>query len=674
MSTISPIAVKNHLAGTPGQPPQFSVEVGCKNGRALQVSDPQSIRAMIALMDMQAVMGGAASHWGGPAALSEMWSALHALVFESSGESRGEWHENFHVINDAGHCENGLYAIKANYGFADLSIESLKGFRSIKSPLSGHGEAHLFPQGVLMSNGPLGSSLPQAQGLAFADALTSKKRLTVTTISDGACMEGEAKEALSAIPGFAAQGKMAPFVLIISDNNTKLSGRIDEQSFSMGPSFEALESLGWRVLNLEQGNNLQACVQTLEEAFELARQNPNQPVALRAKTIKGFGVKKTEEAPSGGHGFPLKKPEELTSFLSEIYKGAEVPSDFIRWQQELVDKASAKASAPSSAVKTIKVQVGVSEALSQMAKEGYPVYSVSSDLAGSTGLAGFQKNYPDQYVDVGIAESNMLSVAAGLSKAGFIPVVDTFAQFGVTKGALPFIMANLSEAPMISIFSHAGFQDAADGASHQALTYFSMTSAVPNTQVICLSSRDEAYALVSQAVKDFAQARRSGKTPKNYVFFLGRETFLATFKEGLEYKLGRAQTVFDNSDEHKKSVTIVAAGPLLQQALIAAPILKDKGIGTIVINPSTINEPDIDTILTAVKKTKGLVVTVEDHQLTSGMGSILAHKLAQSGEAIKMKSLGVNGVFGQSAYTAIELYSKHEMDSLAIIKAAEKLT
>src|SRR5205823_1540014 len=122
-----------------------------------------------------------------------------------------QWHQLFHLLNDAGHCENGLFALKANYGFADLSLDALKGFRSIQSQLTGHGEAHLFPEAVYLSNGPLGSCIPQSQGLAFADHLAGKDRVTITAISDGGCMEGEAREALVAIPGLAAHGKMNPY-------------------------------------------------------------------------------------------------------------------------------------------------------------------------------------------------------------------------------------------------------------------------------------------------------------------------------------------------------------------------------------------------------------------------------------------------------------------------------
>src|SRR6185312_8682815 len=130
---------------------------------------------------------------------------------------------------------------------------------------------HLFPEGVLLSNGPLGSAFPQAQGLAMADALAAKKRVTITAITDGGCMEGEAREAMAAIPGLAANGKMGPFVLIISDNNTKLTGRIDKDCFSMAPTFAALEALGWDVVNLPEGHDLQKCVSTIETAIQHAR-------------------------------------------------------------------------------------------------------------------------------------------------------------------------------------------------------------------------------------------------------------------------------------------------------------------------------------------------------------------------------------------------------------------
>ena len=122
-------------------------------------------------------------------------------------------------------------------------------------------------------------------------------------------------------------------------------------------------------------------------------------------------------------------------------------------------------------------------------------------------MAGFQKENPGKYVDLGVAESNMISTAIGLSKEGLIPLVDTFAQFGITKGNLPFIMSGLSCAPIIGLFSHTGFQDAADGASHQATTYFSALGSIPQIDIISLSCQRAAEELLYQGLKNYESDR-----------------------------------------------------------------------------------------------------------------------------------------------------------------------
>lgn len=660
---LMPIERPSHLADTPSQPPQFAVQVKLTSGDMIPVADPKATRAMVALMDMNAVLGGAASHWGGPSAFAELMSATHGIMFAEAQKAKKPWHQLFNFVNDAGHCENGLYALKANYRFGTLTMNELKKFRSIESRLTGHGESHLFPEGVLLSNGPLGSAFPQSQGLAFADALADRKRVTITAISDGACMEGEARESMAAIPGLAAAGKMAPYVLIISDNNTGLSGRLDEESYAMAPTFEALGALGWEVFDLYDGHDLQHCVDMIEAAIQAARENPQKPVAVHARTIKGFGVKKTADSSSGGHGFPLKAANELKAFLTEIYDGAEVPKVFMDWAAEL-EKTPANPGQPGK-----KVQAGVSAALIKKRQEGFPIVSLSSDLPGSTGVADFQKTFKNSKQDMGVCESNMVSTAAGLSKLGFIPVVDTFAQFGVTKGALPLTMAALSQSPVIAVFSHVGFQDAADGASHQALTYFSKTCPIPHTQVLALTCSEEAEQLVGQAVDEFAAKMKNGKTPDSFVFFLGRENFPTSYG-AKTYKLGEAHVVRDSS---APKAVIAAAGAMLGQALEAADALAKQGVETVVINPSIINHPDTKTFRRYLDLCGGRLVTVEDHQLIGGMGAILSHALLQAGASLKLRSLGVHGEFGQSAYNAIELYRKHGLDSTAIAKAVKEL-
>jgi transketolase len=588
------------------------------------------------------------------------------------------WHEAFNFINDAGHTENGIYALRSNYGFDGLTFEDLKGFRSIRSKLTGHGESHLNPQGVLLSNGPLGSSLPQAQGLALADKLRKNDRLTICAVSDGASMEGEAKEAFAAIPGLAAKDRLNPFLLVVSDNDTKLSGRITKDAFSMEPTFAAMSTLGWNVIKIQDGHDLQTVYLAVESGLAQARANPRAPVCLWVKTIKGYGVKATMESSSGGHGFPLANGEKIADFVNEIYFGAEVPAELAAWalalrrgweEKEAAKKAGA-AAAPAAplAVKKDKVQSGLAKGAVRAAREGLPVYSISADVEGSTGMSFFQKSFPDRFVEVGVAEANMISVGVGLSKAGFIPIVDTFGQFGVTKGNLPLTMSALSQAPVIAVFSHVGFQDAADGASHQATTYFAATSPIPHTIVIACSCADEAEAFMYQAIQRLAQARLEGRDGESVIFFVGRENYPVRLLEDPKYEWGRAQILAGGKD-----VVIAACGPLVGRAIEAGRLLKEQGVAATVLSNPFINQVDVETIGAAVKKCAGRIVTIEDHQIISGMGAQVSHALARAGIAHRMRSLGINGEFGQSAWVAEQLYEKHGLTAAGLVQAAQEL-
>ena len=713
--------------------PKYAVSIKSQKGRELSLADPRVNRMALALMDMQAVLGGSASHWGGPSAFAEIVSALYGLVFHFANQEKCPYFDLFHLINDAGHCENGLYALKANYNLGGLSFSDLKGFRSLSSPLTGHGEAHLFPEGVYLSNGPLGSTLAQAQGLCMADKLAGLKRTTVVLMSDGACMEGEAKEAFSSIPGFFEKNKMNPFIVIVSDNNTKLSGRIDKDSFSLQPFFQSLKHMGWQYVPIHQGHNLQACVDNLEKVLlqdgflkdatleavstskvDKEQDNPNKPyidtkagpVFVHAKTIKGYGLNITAKAEHGGHGWPLKSAQNILPVLKEIYGNPDIPEEFLTWAKDLQNQPASSAGKRGAALENahsgnknmehkgsnhlsswptttteeaqkIKAQEGIGQALIYCReKKDWPVVSISADLQGSTGVLPFRKKFPQFSFDMGVAEANMISTASGFSKQGFIPVVDTFTQFAVTKGALPLFMANLSQAPVIGVFSHLGLQDAADGASHQCLTYLSQTGALPMTDVYVLSSSAEAFALTVQAVKSFALSYKKGEIPRTKIFFLGRETFPPSYlPPNYPYQLGQAQVVYSakgDPQQKDKAITLWAEGPLLEQAKQAGEMLAQKGWKVKVANASIINNPDMETLLSCLKQTNFRLLTIEDHRLYGGMGASIAHNLSIKGVKVDMDSLYVRSDFGRSAYRSSHLYKKEKLMAQDIVKKALK--
>ena len=229
-------------------------------------------------------------------------------------------------------------------------------------------------------------------------------------------------------------------------------------------------------------------------------------------------------------------------------------------------------------------------------------------------------------------------------------------------------MAGLSEGPVIALFSHTGFQDAADGASHQATTYFAALSSIPHVTVINCACSSEAESLMYQAITNFAKVRESGKTPNSVVFFLGRENHPVSYVEGMQYTWDKANILTTGAD-----VTIVAAGPMIGKALDAGKLLKEKNITATVINHSFINHVDIETLRTSLSSTKGKLITIEDHQILGGMGSMIVHALHTHGVNFKSKTLGIAGEFGQSAYKADQLYARFDLSAEGIVKAFESM-
>lgn len=669
------------LAGTPAGPPAFAVEAPNASGGADALADPRAVRTLLALMNQHAVTGGAAAHWGGPAAFVEVMASLHGVMFRGGA---GEWHERHNFVNDAGHCENGIYALRALYGFGGLSFGDLRGFRSLASPLTGHGEAHVYPEGVYVSNGPLGSGVGQAQGLAFADRVLGNRRATVCAVTDGACMEGEARECLASIPGLARRGRLNPFLLLVSFNDTKLSGRISEDSFTMEETFRALGPLGWDVVRVEGGNDLAEVHPAIDRALAGLGGGGGgaRPKALVFRTVKGRGVRSTEEARDGGHGHPLKARDPgLEGFLAELW-GGDVPGVFAEWARELGPPAAAVPAGPAGPAVPAKlngaagppkekVQAGIARALLRAGREGLPVVSLSSDLQFSTGAGAFHREFPERSLDLGVAESNMVSMGAGASKQGLVAVVDTFTQFGVTKGNLPLLMSALSKAPVVGLFSHAGFQAAADGASHQATTYIALTASIPSTVLVVCSCAREAEAYLGRALERLAG--RNGGDAESVLFFYGRERHPDRGEGGPSFEWGKPRLLADGGGGGDGGDggdgVIVACGPLVDKALRARELLAADGVRAAVVNHPFVNRVDTGFFGDLLARNNNRLVTLEDHQEVGGMGSILVTALARAGLHPQVRVLGVRGMIGRSAYQADHLYRAHGLDEEAVRRA-----
>jgi transketolase len=171
-----------------------------------------------------------------------------------------------------------------------------------------------------------------------------------------------------------------------------------------------------------------------------------------------------------------------------------------------------------------------------------------------------------------------------------------------------------------------------------------------------------------EAIKRQAADRSAGKDGETYIFFVGRENYPLSWVENAKYPWGKAQVLSQGSD-----VVLIGCGPLLDKAINAGKKLAEKGVKATVINNPFINHVDVETIGAAVKAANGRVVTIEDHQIICGMGAQVSHALAQAGIPHRIKSLGIKGEFGQSAYVAEHLYQHHGLTADKMVEAATEL-
>jgi len=272
-------------------------------------------------------------------------------------------------------------------------------------------------------------------------------------------------------------------------------------------------------------------------------------------------------------------------------------------------------------------------ALVEAGRNHKEVVVLDSDLSGSTKTAKFAKEYPDRFFDIGIAEQNLIDIAAGLSLCGKIPFVSTFAIFGCGRGweqirntlALDRLNVNL-------VMTHAGLSLGGDGATHQGLEDIAIMRVIPNLQVIVPADSVETAEVIRYAAET--------KGPK-YIRLSRRRTLDVFEKGAYRYDPKNYPVLEDGSD-----ATIFTNGCMIRESLKACYDLKGQGISAKVIDLHTIKPLARDVVLKEAKET-GAIVTVEEHNVMGGLGSAVAEMLVQA-RPVPMQIVGVNDRFGGS--------------------------
>ncbi len=287
-------------------------------------------------------------------------------------------------------------------------------------------------------------------------------------------------------------------------------------------------------------------------------------------------------------------------------------------------------------VKKIATRDSYGKALAELGAQYDNLVVLDADLAGATKTGTFQKAFPERHFDCGIAEANMICIAAGLSTTGLVPFASSFAMFAAGRAFEQ--VRNSIGYPHLNVkigATHGGISVGEDGASHQCCEDFALMRSIPGMTVICPADDVEARAAVKAAYE------MEGPV---YLRF-GRLAVPVFHEEGMKFEIGKGEILRDGAD-----VAIIANGLMVNEALVAADELKEAGINAMVINMATIKPLHEELVLEAAKKC-GKVITCEEHSVIGGLGEAVCAVLSEK-LPTPVKRIGVNDEFGHSGPAA----------------------
>ena len=302
-----------------------------------------------------------------------------------------------------------------------------------------------------------------------------------------------------------------------------------------------------------------------------------------------------------------------------------------------------------------ELRAGMGEGLVEAGRKNENVVALSADVKGSVKMDGFAKEFPERFIQCGIAEANMVGIAAGLSLCGKVPFIGGFAEF-VTGRVYDQIrqVVCYSNKNVKICGSHAGISLGEDGATHQTMEDIALMKVLPNMTVLVPADFNQAKAAT------LAAAEHVGPV----YLRLGRSKMPCFLPENEKFEIGKAQLLSEGRD-----VTLFACGHLVWEALQAAEALEAEGICAEVINVATIKPLDEDTLVSSVLKTKAMVVA-EEHNCGGGLGELVAGVLARRAPA-PIEMINGGDRFGQTG-TPAELMAAYGLDAAHIVEAAKK--
>lgn len=522
-------------------------------------------------------------------------------------------------FSSKGHDVPALYAVLT--GFEKLNFDLIHSLRRLNG-LPGHPDVET-PY-VITNTGPLGMGISKARGMAMARRLNCEKGKIYVLTGDGELQEGQFWESLQP----AANGKFSEIVAIVDHNKIQSDKMVTETS-DLGRLEDKLRAFGWEVARCDGHDHL-----ALSRTFRHFASITDRPQILIADTVKGKGVSFMETlADDGSYKFHSGAPsyEQYARALSEL--STRIDARFSAEFLPGLRMAAVEAAPRRQNVSAERLVGAYGDELVKIGAERNDVVVLDADLAVDCGLLPFKNAFPDRFVECGIAEQDMVSVAGGLALSGKLPIVHSFACFLSTRPNEQIYNNATERRKIIYTGSLAGLLPAAPGHSHQSIRDIDCLGSIPGLMMVQPSCEQETRAALRWAVRESNESvyirlvslpcALPFVLPQDHVLTPGRGTFLRAGDDAV----------------------IIGYGPvMLGEAFKAAESLgKRDGLSLAVINLPWLNYLDERWFDETLNKF-GLIFTLDDHYAGSGQGALIASAVAGRQLRPLVRSFGIEGI------------------------------
>lgn len=575
--------------------------------------------------------------------------------------------ERDRIVVSHGHTSPGVYAALAQRGFFDRD-RVIAGFRKAGTIFEGHAERGV--PGVEWDSGNLGQGLSAGCGFALAARLHHKNYQVFVVMGDGEQSKGQISEARR----LAKKFQLSNITVIIDYNCLQLSGSLKK---IMPQNIKAnYLADGWDILEID-GHNYQEIYQALREAVN----NKNSPVAIIAQTNMGKGVSFMEDK-FEFHGMPLSfdqckvaLPElgfdgNLDEYFTQMEEKRKRDSGERTSRERIVKKINIITGKPHTYTPKEKIdnRSAFGNALEDLGKinlsrqNSTPIAVLDCDLIGSVKTGKFAAAYPEHFFQAGIQEHNAATVAGALSVEGIVTFFADFGVFGVDETYNQQRLNDINQTNLKLICTHNGIEVGQDGKTHQCIDYIGIINNLYGYKIIIPADPNQTDRIIRYIAGVWG----------NFFVGMGRSSgpVILTqngeplFGDDYQFCYGKADKVCEG-----EQAAIISMGGMLSYAIQASETLKKKGYQVQVINVSCLTDLDKER-LKEVAQT-GVIVTYEDHNINTGLGSVVANFLAENSLSPRFKKMGAKAYAGSGAPE--ELFRMQELDVDSLVKNVIKL-